>query len=669
MSSSKSDQSLGRVYWPFSLNKSSGYIIGWNVKGFVVSVATVVEDQKLEDVMEALYYFAEDKANANLIKEANGAPIVLGEWKNGAAFNLHDSVEDTRKHANIWLSMSKNCEQYFDRSKVLSFERGLLKDTEDCNKIVCCPQVDEVYCCGYRYKPDVHHIIFYNLSARDKYLSLEPLDLDTTHSSNVFSEKKKKKKDLELALAQINASHFINDWLRVYFAAKKSGMDVETIKVRENPSVGTAPKAIKVVVLYILLLLRIIIDPLHLLLNYPIPGGPYFPSQKITCLGNTSLAAALLNRRLADFAILPQYLQEVNTRYNTHYGRSRLVNARNQIFSMLIDVGVGVMCGAALFFLRHTLTTAIAASFAFLQTELQVNVEWLMGWPAGFKLNENLAVFLGNVFLTAIHFWGYICQPLLNCTPYLLTTIALSGVLGVSVLVALLDDLFSVFCMHIYFLYQVAAFLYRSKLNVLVSLFHLFRGKKRNILRTRIDSKHYDLDQTLVGTLLFTIVFFLIPTTAVYYILMSLSRLCVLAVHALAYFFGTLWTHFPVYALYSRLTDPTFIPGGIQMNILQPETEFLDGELNGPMECSRSTNPNLPVAYLLMHSQGPATRSLFGRYLSLTHRLQTHYSVAKLIGMGFKGQHIPSLNLYYKEYPPLPDLSSFHQFLLKQFHL
>lgn len=43
-------------------------------------------------------------------------------------------------------------------------------------------------------------------------------------------------------------------------------------------------------------------------------------------------------------------------------------------------------------------------------------------------------------------------------------------------------------------------------------------GKKRNMLRHRIDSCDYDLDQLLLGTILFTLLTFLFPTIIVYYL-------------------------------------------------------------------------------------------------------------------------------------------------------
>lgn len=47
-------------------------------------------------------------------------------------------------------------------------------------------------------------------------------------------------------------------------------------------------------------------------------------------------------------------------------------------------------------------------------------------------------------------------------------------------------------------------------------------------MRNRIDSAEYDLDQLLLGALLFSVLIFLFPTVAVYYTLFSLVCLYLL---------------------------------------------------------------------------------------------------------------------------------------------
>lgn len=59
--------------------------------------------------------------------------------------------------------------------------------------------------------------------------------------------------------------------------------------------------------------------------------------------------------------------------------------------------------------------------------------------------------------------------------------------------------------------------LFNIQIRGLTALFRLFLGKKKNPLRERVDSCSYQADQLFVGTLMFTILLFLMPTTWVYY--------------------------------------------------------------------------------------------------------------------------------------------------------
>lgn len=77
------------------------------------------------------------------------------------------------------------------------------------------------------------------------------------------------------------------------------------------------------------------------------------------------------------------------------------------------------------------------------------------------------------------------------------------SLLGLSALFALLADAITFSTMHVYWLYHAIEKACRLQLGGIASLWLLFRGKKRNVLKNRIDSQDYDFDQLLLGTLLF----------------------------------------------------------------------------------------------------------------------------------------------------------------------
>lgn len=106
--------------------------------------------------------------------------------------------------------------------------------------------------------------------------------------------------------------------------------------------------------------------------------------------------------------------------------------------------------------------------------------------------------------------------------PIVINVIGFSGVFGATMSLSLISDLLAFTTIHIYWFYMVAARIFNWQLTILYSLFNLFRGKKRNTLRHRIDSCDYDLDQLLLGTILFTLLTFLFPTIVVYYLTFAL---------------------------------------------------------------------------------------------------------------------------------------------------
>jgi len=129
------------------------------------------------------------------------------------------------------------------------------------------------------------------------------------------------------------------------------------------------------------------------------------------------------------------------------------------------------------------------------------------------------------------------------------------------------EDVFSLLSLHIYCFYFAAARLYSWQLNVLSSLWRLFRGKKKNVLRHRIDSADYDLNQLLVGTVLFSVFFFLYPTTTVYYAFFVFARFLVVFIQSTLAIIATVLNHLPIFSLFLRYFDPKYFPAGVSIQV------------------------------------------------------------------------------------------------------
>ena len=205
-------------------------------------------------------------------------------------------------------------------------------------------------------------------------------------------------------------------------------------------------------------------------------------------------------------------------------------------------------------------------------------ISWLMDWPAGLKLNTELAVFLGDLFLWVIDLWKGRQAPVLlvssrmlihtECVielqpllPHVIYFIGFSSFAGATMPISMFSDLLSLLTVHIYCFYTASARIFHWQLTIIMSLFHLFRGKKHNVLRNRIDSCDYDLDQLLLGTILFTLLFFLLPTVAVFYLTFTSARMTIIFLKAALDTSLACLNHFPLFALMLRVKDSRRLPG------------------------------------------------------------------------------------------------------------
>ncbi|UYV80400.1 PIGQ [Cordylochernes scorpioides] len=205
---------------------------------------------------------------------------------------------------------------------------------------------------------------------------------------------------------------------------------------------------------------------------------------------------------------------------------------RSLLCSLLGDWLLGVF---ALWFLTHPcliLDVGLVA-IGMVVGLLKSLIWWLMGVPAGLKLNRPLNRALGHFFLYHIHLWKtyvYIILPAFSLATH---TLPYAGLLGLSILLAALADLITIATLHIFCFYGYAAKLHAYETRCLAALWRLFRGKKWNPLRSRVDSYQYSANHLLLGTFLLTTLGFLLPTVLMYYVVFTLLRLGVLGLRGL----------------------------------------------------------------------------------------------------------------------------------------
>jgi len=211
----------------------------------------------------------------------------------------------------------------------------------------------------------------------------------------------------------------------------------------------------------------------------------------------------------------------VHGRYN------QLVSSPGRLSSVLISVSLDVLLGLLLLPppTLQPLPGLISQCMEHMVSSLQSLLHWLMENPAGLKLNPVLAGALAKFFLYHVHLWATYVMLVLPLTVYLLPSACLS------LQVAMLGDLFSLLTIHIHCFYAYARRLALCQKRGLVSLWRLFLGKKYNPLRDRVDSADCSVEQLFLGTIVFTILLFLLPTTLTFFVVFSTLKLAAVAVN------------------------------------------------------------------------------------------------------------------------------------------
>lgn len=235
----------------------------------------------------------------------------------------------------------------------------------------------------------------------------------------------------------------------------------------------------------------------------------------------------------------------------------------------LVGLAVDSLLGAALGLVlcRHGASLGAALGKwhrALLHPEALVrDMAWLASDPGGFKLNLPLTQRLGAVVVVVAQLYTAALQQAtagltsaLPPAPHASWAVAAGTMAGATTLLALGFDVLRALTGHVAMIHASIARVYRLELGTLASLGRLFRGRKRNVLRRRVDSCEYSTQQLLLGTLLFTVTVALFPTLAAFHALCTALHLSVRAAQAGLWLLLVLLRDLPLHGLVLRLVAP-----------------------------------------------------------------------------------------------------------------
>lgn len=303
---------------------------------------------------------------------------------------------------------------------------------------------------------------------------------------------------------------------------------------------------------------------------------------------------------------LPVY----NSRLNE--SNSNYINLYNSAWLIFNDVLSGIVAWKILISLFAKVSWIINSII--LKRVLFEKVFSLIYWisydyPAGFKLNNELGNFIGDLYLWSLKFWNIIISMFFLIDPDLVkiqikslesdvylhklgswdfsfreyvskaifrTFLCVLCHMGFSFLISLFVDYFGLITLPITAIYCTSSRIYQRQLEIIKSLFQLFRGKKYNVLRNRVDNldnysnpgQFFEVDRFLLGTLFFMVLVFLLPTVFAFYLVCFLMRLACVMILNFAENLLIVINFMPLFMIILKLKNSRRLQGGITLEFM-----------------------------------------------------------------------------------------------------
>ncbi|CAB3224205.1 unnamed protein product [Arctia plantaginis] len=243
----------------------------------------------------------------------------------------------------------------------------------------------------------------------------------------------------------------------------------------------------------------------------------------------------------------------------------------NLILAILMDLALGYIALQLLPKNKVDISSALMGVLERLINLLYSLLKWLMGAPVGLKLNNAFNKMLGKYFLYHVQLWWLFLDVSGERLDIILHIYNYIGYLGFTFQTAIVSDLICIATFHSYCIYVYAARLFNIQISGLIALLRLFVGRKYNPLRGGIDSCEYTNQELFVGTVAFTILLLLLPTTALYYIVFTAFRVLSLVIqYALSKLIYIVQTS-PLFVVFLRLTHSSKVKGNILMEVVNEE--------------------------------------------------------------------------------------------------
>jgi len=226
------------------------------------------------------------------------------------------------------------------------------------------------------------------------------------------------------------------------------------------------------------------------------------------------------------------------------------------ICQIVIDALLGCFCMALIWKFKAFIMAFLEKRADVLEEHVLVPwILWLRGAPLGLKLNPAFAFRLGDTFWYFLNIWNDFKSNFKFLEAPVFALVAMTCPFGLSLSLALIIDAVSIISIHIRILQVMTSKMFLFFRACTKSLLLLFNGQKRNILRNRVDSGNFDLQEYFLGVLFLTMFIFLIPSVVVFHPLFATYQMFIQGVQLLLWFVIYFLNHCPLYLILIKICN------------------------------------------------------------------------------------------------------------------
>lgn len=585
---------LSTVIFPDNLENltEDSYLIGWNTEQFHCLIAASVprrvasNDRKLKEVLEKIYhdpsYIGSRSRNVGEVVEYL-PPLLLGCLIVGDS-DVSVIPSNYQQQSSIWvtLKLDKGSKRDALENEIVLTKSKTLKASV---------RLESIYSVGFKYHSSCY-LISYSAKDTDAFQCLKNFVGDDIYvSNNDFassfrgSNKITEKVNMDLITQNINCSHdlkkFVDSYLEIEMFGNIDSRRQWTERLEES----------------LVLLLGKIGSWFHLVgffinnkLSNFIPmitsASRHFRWSNLVALSAKSKASYRAERRRAEgeeesltihelsffvYAIshrctqLQKLLRQCSV-FSLSWNVS--VAARQYLFisivenavEIVVDIIAGILVGSVVYVSAPLIVYQSEHWATFItQRTLLDTIQWFNNAPGGIKLNPMITRKMGvlvEFFIKVAAKYYFSCKFLILPACWLVSCL---GATGFSLQVCAVIDLLRLVTWPVNLSHAIFSTVFGFLMRLLYSLWLLFNGQKKNVLRERVDTCDYDPSALLFGVMLFSVMLFAIPNFAAYHYLFVTLRLGIVVVMLLLWQVLLLIKDFPWVKLLLQIASPSLM--------------------------------------------------------------------------------------------------------------